>query len=447
MALKTFIGDAGGIARKIKKLYAGDASGIARELKSLYIGDASGIARKIYEKIKKFLVSLSVSPSGSGSVSGGGTYEEGTSVTVKAVPASGYKFSAWKEGGSSVSANASYTFSISANRSLTALFAALPKGVVWKLSSMPVSANWTKVVFGNGVFVALSSKYTVIDAAGTSKVGLCEQTIAYSTDGANWRIGSIKFTASTTNYARYLYTNIIFSGDRFIAVDKSPSAAYSLDGKTWKYNITLTIVQGTSSMYLAYGDGVTLAVGTTTESAAASGYAYTPNGGVSWGYRIISTYTSNLFTFCAYGFGKFFLTIRNSTKAMYSTDPTSAKSWTEISLPVSSGWIRYLYAGGKLIFLSSTTLIYSTNGTTFTKATLPLASGMSGIAYGNGKFIITFSTSANRLKYMYSSDGVNWTLADNEMPANNSWYGLTYGNNRFVAVAGTTINCGYAVDS
>lgn len=50
MAIKTYIGDAGGIARQVKKLYAGDANGIARELKALYVGDASGIARKIFQK-------------------------------------------------------------------------------------------------------------------------------------------------------------------------------------------------------------------------------------------------------------------------------------------------------------------------------------------------------------------------------------------------------------
>lgn len=50
MAVKLYAGDAGGIARQVKKLYVGDANGIAREVKELYVGDASGTARKVFEK-------------------------------------------------------------------------------------------------------------------------------------------------------------------------------------------------------------------------------------------------------------------------------------------------------------------------------------------------------------------------------------------------------------
>lgn len=54
-----------------------------------------------------------------GSVSGGGTYEEGTSVTVKATASSGYRFSRWTEGGATVSSNASYTFTVTQNLTAT----------------------------------------------------------------------------------------------------------------------------------------------------------------------------------------------------------------------------------------------------------------------------------------------------------------------------------------
>lgn len=57
-----------------------------------------------------------------GTVSGGGTVTHGASVTAKATPATGYSFAGWYEGSNKVSDDASYTFSATGNRSLTARF-------------------------------------------------------------------------------------------------------------------------------------------------------------------------------------------------------------------------------------------------------------------------------------------------------------------------------------
>lgn len=57
-----------------------------------------------------------------GTVSGGGTFNHGTSVTAKATPATGYSFAGWYEGTSKVSDSASYTFTATGARSLTARF-------------------------------------------------------------------------------------------------------------------------------------------------------------------------------------------------------------------------------------------------------------------------------------------------------------------------------------
>ncbi|NLU38209.1 MAG: hypothetical protein GXX78_04890, partial [Bacteroidales bacterium] len=68
-------------------------------------------------------VSLSASPSNMGSVSGGGTFDKGSSVTVTATPSSAlYRFVNWTEGALIVSTNASYTFTINSNRTLVANF-------------------------------------------------------------------------------------------------------------------------------------------------------------------------------------------------------------------------------------------------------------------------------------------------------------------------------------
>lgn len=83
--------------------------------------------------IPTYTITLTIDPAQAdwGTVSGGGTFEEGTSVTVTATPAEGYQFVAWQEGGQNVSTSASYTFTAAANRNLTAVFAVasrLPTG-------------------------------------------------------------------------------------------------------------------------------------------------------------------------------------------------------------------------------------------------------------------------------------------------------------------------------
>ncbi len=69
-----------------------------------------------------YTIGLSASPATGGSVSGGGTFDENTSVTVTASPASGYAFVRWTEDGQEVSTDASYTFTVTAARSLVAEF-------------------------------------------------------------------------------------------------------------------------------------------------------------------------------------------------------------------------------------------------------------------------------------------------------------------------------------
>ena len=73
--------------------------------------------------LNTYTVQVSASPSNGGTVSGGGTFNHGTSPTVTATEATGYHFVNWTEGGNPVSTNASYTITnISASHTLVANF-------------------------------------------------------------------------------------------------------------------------------------------------------------------------------------------------------------------------------------------------------------------------------------------------------------------------------------
>lgn len=79
-------------------------------------------AKTYYAKWVK-LWTVTVTAGDGGTVSGGGTYEENSTVTVTAVPDSGCRFIRWMENGAQVSTDESYAFPLTGDRNLTAEFA------------------------------------------------------------------------------------------------------------------------------------------------------------------------------------------------------------------------------------------------------------------------------------------------------------------------------------
>ena len=128
-----------------------------------------------------YTVSLSASPNGGGSVSGGGTYPAGSLLTVTATANSGYMFTNWTENGSVVGTSSSYVFILNNNRVLVANFtpghramvgdfnADLHSDIFWRnastgqvslwlmngttptyaVSPTTVASPWTAVAFGD----------------------------------------------------------------------------------------------------------------------------------------------------------------------------------------------------------------------------------------------------------------------------------------------------------
>lgn len=75
----------------------------------------TAIFEEVLSPIQQYTITTSVSPSGSGSVSGGGTYDENTVISLTAAANSGYQFVSWSDNNTSnprsitVSQNATYT--------------------------------------------------------------------------------------------------------------------------------------------------------------------------------------------------------------------------------------------------------------------------------------------------------------------------------------------------
>jgi len=113
--------------------------------------------------IPQWTMTVSVSPAAGGSVTGGGLVDDGSSVTLVATPVAGYAFSKWTEGGVQVSTSASYTFTASADRTLVAVFTAVPTYVV---STSANQSAWGSTTGGGSYSSGSSVTVNATPAAG-----------------------------------------------------------------------------------------------------------------------------------------------------------------------------------------------------------------------------------------------------------------------------------------
>ena len=98
---------------------------------------------------QQYTINVSANPNIGGSVTGGGTYNQGQSCTVTATPNAGYTFTNWTENGNVVSTNRSYTFTVTANRTLVANFQAQPQNYTVTVSANPTNGG---IVTGGGTY-------------------------------------------------------------------------------------------------------------------------------------------------------------------------------------------------------------------------------------------------------------------------------------------------------
>ncbi len=88
-----------------------------------FIADESHLFEAVFRKVNEYTVNISSSLPGAGFISGGGTFNEGTRVTVFAIPKVDYRFVGWTENGNVVSSDLSYSFTLDRDRNLVANFA------------------------------------------------------------------------------------------------------------------------------------------------------------------------------------------------------------------------------------------------------------------------------------------------------------------------------------
>ena len=95
-----------------------------------------------------YFVSATAYPTGSGTVTGGGLYLKGASVTLTATPAQGYRFASWLKDGLLAGLSTPYTISVTDHVSITAQF----EPDTFSIAAMPNPAEGGKVT-GSGEYM------------------------------------------------------------------------------------------------------------------------------------------------------------------------------------------------------------------------------------------------------------------------------------------------------
>lgn len=146
----------------------------------------------IFEKVK---YTLTVTAGTGGTVTGSGTYEYGTSVTIKATPSSGYRFVKWSDGNTS----AARTITVTGNATYTAEFATASAYVTY--DSIFSLLSWRKYgITGSNATVSnisstgftLTSNAGIAEGTATSHYFPIEAGKSYKIDiditGDNWDV-------------------------------------------------------------------------------------------------------------------------------------------------------------------------------------------------------------------------------------------------------------------
>ncbi|MEX0649524.1 MAG: hypothetical protein WD200_00805 [Candidatus Andersenbacteria bacterium] len=244
--------------------------------------------------------------------------------------------------------------------------------------------------------------------------------------------------------------DIVYGGDRFVAVGTYGEAAYSKDGIQWTTISIKQLLGRTLTPHIAYGNGKFVVVG--------DGEAAYSDDGVKWAATDIKFARSTTpgdsvradgisfanGRFFAFGFDK-------------TASSTDGMDWSLIDVGLGQGDVvpSITYGNGKFVGHRYKTTVTSEDGISWTSYPVgdtppkyPFGNTTHGpLTFAEGKFVMTGPAELAA----YSEDGINWTEAIipllHRPPFNENVGGLSrdrfrivYGNDRFVSLGQHNLN-------
>jgi hypothetical protein len=261
-------------------------------------------------------------------------------------------------------------------------------------TSVNVGNAYRSLVYGNGIFVGVSS------------------ISSYSYDGINWTTGSSIFSEYLT------FGNGLFVAVGYATVSGVPTSFIntSPDGINWT---SRTPSEAMWFQEISYGNGLYVAV-----ARFGTNRIMTSPDGITWTSR--ATSINPTFSGVAYGNG-IWVAVAGTSPGGTTFTSYDGIIWTERATLFTSSTVHF--ANG--IFVTGSR--WSSDGINWTSAAGSF--GPFKITYGNGYFVGVISTGTNRI--YYSTDGKSWTGTPAASDA--TFESVAFGKNTFVvgATSGT----------
>ncbi len=177
---------------------------------------------------QNYTITVSANPTNAGTVSGGGTFQQGQTCTVHATPATGYTFVRWTENGNQVSTNANYSFTVTSNRNLVAHFQGQSYYIA--TSSNPSNGGTTS---GNGLYhFGETCTVTATPTTGYEFVNWTDNGSVASTEAV------YSFTVES---GRNLVANFAVQTFQITATVEPAEGGTAIGGGTYNYGDMVTI--------------------------------------------------------------------------------------------------------------------------------------------------------------------------------------------------------------
>ena len=281
---------------------------------------------------QQYTVNVSANPNIGGSVTGGGTYNQGQSCTVTATPNAGYTFTNWTENGNVVSSQANYTFIVNNNRTLVANFQAQPQNYTITVSANPTNGG---TVTGGGTYqqgqsctvtATANTGYTFSNWTENGNVVSTQANYTFNVNGnrtlvANFTAQQYTITATAdpvnggnvTGGGTYNYGNSC-------TLNATPAAGYAFvnwtkNGTQVSTNASYTFTVTESAAYVAHFQLQTFTVNVNANPA--EGGTVTGGGTFNYGESCTVTATANEgYTFVNWAQG--FFTVSNEASYTFT---------------------------------------------------------------------------------------------------------------------------------
>lgn len=288
-------------------------------------------------------------------------------------------------------------------------------GILWR-TEQPLTPSLTGVAFGKGLFAAVGS-----DADSG--------VIMTSTNGVNW----VQRSSGHAND----FADVVFEDDRFIAVTDLGIMVTSIDGVQWtsastpNFDLVIDIAVGAGILVvldypntigtttdgvnwttaevgdgpcwsIAYGNGKFVLVGGDEGIGMAFGEARTSSDGVNW--ELVASFPEGL-TCVAFHQGKFISTAFDGSVWTSEDGASWARQYYEPAqrrtyLGIAHGNERFVAVGEQGAILTSPDAIQ------WMRQSSDVVDSLHDVAYGSGRFVAL--SSRPRTAFLVSTNGVSW---------------------------------------